>query len=375
MAWTATLGDLLYADGCDELAEGREELGALVGLLTQLPAETLAVSHKTATLREGFPVPSGASPRVQIVLEGLGSTTLGCLVGLRIHVLTIDPKLDLSLLWLLKMEANRHRRERENALSRPPPPCTNPKHAKRRVYGMQQLARCWKFAFKDETPTARGLLQEHVKRCPCPVTQTGLRDVLYAECPNGHRNLHYLSPEVLCEMSPEALRARTHPEVSAEQLLVASYEKAGAFGAPRPRGTYAFWAAATCSTRRFRGRSRRACASPTPSWTAAANTFEATRRPRRARPRSKRCERARALKMKLLVYSARSRHSYALRSSSASASGRASTLSARNETEVVQETLGRALPLPLTATRSTVSASPAALFARCLTEVMVRRTD
>ena len=105
---------------------------------------------------------------------------------------------------------------------------------------MQQLARCWKFAFKDETPTARGLLQEHVKRCPCPVTQTGLRDVLYAECPNGHRNLHYLSPEVLCEMSPEALRARTHPEVSAEQLLVASYEKAGAFGAPRPRGTYAF---------------------------------------------------------------------------------------------------------------------------------------
>jgi len=177
---------------------------------------------------------------VQIVLEGLGSTTLGCLVGLRIHVLTIDPKLDLSLLWLLKMEANQHQRERENALSRPPPPCTNPKHAKRRVYGMQQLARCWKFAFKDETPTARGLLQEHVKRCPCPVTQTGLRDVLYAECPNGHRNLHYLSPEVLCEMSPEALRARTHPEVSAEQLLVASYEKAGAFGAPRPRGTYAF---------------------------------------------------------------------------------------------------------------------------------------
>ena len=120
----ATLGDLLYADGCDELAEGREELGALVGLLTQLPGETLAASHKTATLREGFPVPSGASyPRVQIVLEGLGSTTLGCLVGLRIHVLTIDPKLDLSLLWLLKMEANRHQRERENALSRPPPPC------------------------------------------------------------------------------------------------------------------------------------------------------------------------------------------------------------------------------------------------------------
>ena len=140
----ATLGDLLYADGCDELAEGREELGALVGLLTQLPGETLAASHKTATLREGFPVPSGASyPRVQIVLEGLGSTTLGCQVGLRIHVLTIDPKLDLSLLWLLKMEANQHRRERENALSRPPPPCTNPKHAKRRVYGMQQLARCW----------------------------------------------------------------------------------------------------------------------------------------------------------------------------------------------------------------------------------------
>ena len=237
----ATLGDLLYADGCDELAEGREELGALVGLLTQLPGETLAASHKTATLREGFPVPSGASyPRVQIVLEGLGSTTLGCQVGLRIHVLTIDPKLDLSLLWLLKMEANQHQRERENALSRPPPPCTNPKHAKRRVYGMQQLARCWKFAFKDETPTARGLLQEHVKRCPCPVTQTGLRDVLFVECPNGHRNLHYLSPEVLCEMSPEALRARTHPEVSAEQLLVASYEKAGAFGAPRPRGTYAF---------------------------------------------------------------------------------------------------------------------------------------
>ena len=117
-------------------------------------------------------------------------------------------------------------------------------------------------------------------------------------------------------------------------------------------------AAATCSTRRFRGHSRRACASPTPSWTAAASTFEATRRPRRARPRSKRCERARALKMKLLVYSARSRHGYALRSSSASASGRASTSSARNETEVVQETLGRALPLPPTATRSTVSASP-----------------
>ena len=108
------------------------------------PGETLAASHKTATLREGFPVPSGASyPRVQIVLEGLGSTTLGCQVGLRIHVLTIDPKLDLSLLWLLKMEANQHQRERENALSRPPPPCTNPKHAKRRVYGMQQLARCW----------------------------------------------------------------------------------------------------------------------------------------------------------------------------------------------------------------------------------------
>ena len=67
--------------------------------------------------------------------------------------------------------------------------------------------------------------------------------------------------------------------------------------------------------------------------------------------------------MKLLVYSAHSRHSYALRWSSVSASGRASTSSARNETEVVQETLGRALPLPPTATRSTVSASPCSVRA------------
>ena len=237
-----TLGDLLYAEGTGELAAGREELGALVGLLTQLPGETLAASQKTATLRDGFPVPSGATyPRVQIVLEGLCSTTLKCLVGLRIHVLTIDPKLDLSLLWMLSLEANQRRRAHESGLSRPPPPCTNPKNAKRRVYSMQQLARCWAFAFKDDTPTARGLLQEHVKQCPCPVTQTGLRDVLDADCPVGHRNLHYLSPEVLCGLSPEALRARTHPELCAEQLLVASYRRRGGkYVAPKPGMTFVF---------------------------------------------------------------------------------------------------------------------------------------
>ena len=237
-----TLGDLLYAMGDGELAAGREELGALVGLLTQLPGETLAASQKTATLRDGFSIPGGTTfPRVQIVLEGLCSTTLKCLVGLRIHVITIDPKLDLSLLWMLSLEANQRRRAHESGLSRPPAPCTNPKNAKRRVYSMQQLARCWAFAFKDDTPTARGLLQEHVKQCPCPVTQTNLRDVLDVDCPVGHRNLHYLSPEVLCAMSPEALRARTHPELCAEQLLVGAYRRRGGkYVAPKPSLTFVF---------------------------------------------------------------------------------------------------------------------------------------
>ena len=98
-----------------EVAVGREELGALVGLLTQLPGETLGAFQKTKTLREDFRVPGGTSyPRVQIILEGLYSDVSRLLVGLRLHVLTIDPHFDLSLMWLLQMEANQRRREREN---------------------------------------------------------------------------------------------------------------------------------------------------------------------------------------------------------------------------------------------------------------------
>ena len=232
----------MYEDGTGSLAAGREEIGALVGLLTQLPGETLCTNQKTKTLREGFTTPNGASyPRVQIVIEGLASTTLRCLVGLRIHVLTIDPDFDISLLWLLKMEANQRRRERENGLSRPPPPDTNPKNAKRRVFSMQQIARCWAFAFKNDVRAACGLLHEHVKQCKCPVAQTGLREVLNTECVFGMRNLHYLSPEVICKLSPAALRARTHPEICAAQLLVSHYRRScGTYGIPMPRTTFVF---------------------------------------------------------------------------------------------------------------------------------------
>ena len=50
-----TLGDLLYEDGTGSLAAGREEIGALVGLLTQLPGETLSACCRAAPHRRRAP--------------------------------------------------------------------------------------------------------------------------------------------------------------------------------------------------------------------------------------------------------------------------------------------------------------------------------
>ena len=89
---------------------------------------------------------------------------------------------------------------------------------------------------------------------------------------NGHRNLH-LSPEVL--WIARALRARTHRgerRAAPRRLL----PKAGAFGAPRPRGRR------VCRQPRRARRARRhsrACASP--KLDCGGQRFRATRRPRR----------------------------------------------------------------------------------------------